>query len=832
MKILFIILIFILLWQGVPYLDTWLINQGNKASHSQEKMGMAQKRTVYILKHQHWLTFPLLPKQQIIKVLSNATIPHTHSLNSELEWRYVLQYQILDKENHVLLERNYHHHTKVTVYQDSHSEDKVRAVFYIEPNQQPTDGRNILINLNDTPNATSLRLRLHSADPEIIDVAVRVFWRQTWDEFKLDYLWLRLNDREKRDLARGNLYEHDLLTLPEKRNLLRDRWAVIGPLGVANREYFSKEIYIHKEVEGEIIRLPVERYGILVDAKHWMTLPLLEQGGRIHLHFSEALPLPEQNPTQLPVTITIKWYGRRSQERRTHTFIWDGGEKGFESEFTGGLLEISASQPVMMRVFLKKSQLQVQEITPPPVHSSTVLVQKQMPAEFKINHIHRQATPVRISIRRLLERRMENGKSGVVPCSVTYTLLETKGHVKKTGTLPLIQFHSFYDRTTKQWWEQFEVTDTDSYYLAIPANITTLRLTSPCPALLAVYNRLSSMLRTTRIPDDYYYTPDKSEQQPTWFRLRPKNYELLSQQNRTPLIMIQRRPPREEENLEILAGRYSWEDYRPVGQYRARYLLTPRNSHLPIREQALGAFYQEIPQNRTVTLQFVNPRKTIQPNLIYQRAQPKPLKIRILLDKRLHYEGYLTGKRGELRLPKLTAKTHTLHLNVGEKGQFFLNYAKPKAEQAIYIKRLAHRFDSNGLQFIYEKQSQDKELISARVYMPQGTQQRLQVHVKLNAVANSKIEGTHTGWTFPQRQYDLRPAGEGRVVVLNTRDEFVDVGQFFVIPLQNDLPIGQYQISLKPQQSLGVYLTLSKIKAGLEEQRKFFSETEPYEMLF
>ncbi|MEK8021159.1 MAG: hypothetical protein VSS75_030170 [Candidatus Parabeggiatoa sp.] len=826
MKTLLIISISLFVWQGWPHLDAWLISQGNKAIHSQEKMATAQKRTVYKLDRQAWTVFPILPKQNVLRVLSNATIPHTHSLNSELEWQYVLHYQILDKTGQLLSEQTYHQRTKVTVYQDRHAENRVRAVFYIDPNQQPTDGRNMLINLSDTPNAALVRLRLQSADPDIIDVGIRVYWQQTWDEFKLDYLWLRLSDREKRDLTRGSLYEHDLLTQQEKRNLLRERWAVIGPLGVSGREYYPREIYIHKEMEGDIVRLPVESYGILVNGLHWVTVPLLEQGGQIHLHFSEALPLPGQPATQLPVKITVKWYGRQSKERSTHTFVWDGSENGFESEFAGGLLEISADQAVMMRVFLKKAK--VQEITPPPVHLSTTLIQKDMPAEFKINHVQRQSIPVRINLRRLLER---NALTEPSPCRVTYTLLNAKGGTQKTGTMPLTQARSFYDRSTKQWWEQFEVSDADSYYILIPPKSVTLRLTSPCMALVAVYNRPTGLLRTTRIPEDYYYTPDKSERLPAWFRLRPQNYAVLSEQNRTPLLRIQRRPPSDEADIEIMAGRYTWEDYRPEGQYRSRYLLTLRDSELPIRDQALGAFYQEIPKNSPLILQFVNTRRTIQPNLIYFRQTRKPVKIRILLDNRLHYEGYLTGYRGELKLPKFTATTHRLHLKVIGPGQFLINHAKPKEGQAIYIKRLAHRFDAKGLQFTYEKRSQDKELVSARVYLPKETQERLQVQVTLGAEA--KIKATHnTGWTFPQRQYDLRAAGEGEIVVLNKRNEFVDVGQFFVIPLQDDLPAGEYQITLKPQKTLGAYLTLSKITAGLEEQRQFFSETQPYELLF
>ena len=790
-------------------------------------------------------------------MLSNATIPRAISLNRELQWLYALQYQVLDNNGNLLKEQIYHHRTAVTVYQESHTEEQVRTVFYIDPNKQPTDGRNIRINLNDVSEAATLRLRLHSADPDILDVAIRVYQRQTTDEYKLDYLWHRLNDTQKQALARGNIYQHDLLHEQERRNLLRENYVVTGPLGIAGKKYKPRDIYIHKDIEGEIIRSPVQSYGLFVDALYWITIPLVEQGGRIRLQFNEALPLPGQNPIKLPATVKIKWYGRKSKEREEYTFIWNKDHNVFVHDFAGGLLEIKTieeigamqaaddsatddmpkakvtEQPTTMRVFTKNDDnVQTpQEITPALVHLSTTLVQKDMPVEFAISHIRGQATPVRVNLRRLLEggakreERKEEKK-----CDLTYILLDAKERSKKTGTMPLTQPRSFYDRTKGQWWGQFEVSDTDSYYLSIPSKITTLRLTSLCAVLAVVYNRPPDMLRKTRIPEDYYYNPDKSQRQPAWFKLRPKNYEILSQQNRTPLIMIQRRPPRDEENVEILAGHYTWEDYRPLGKYRSRYLLTLRDSQLPIRDKALSAFYQPIPKNRAVILQFVNPRRTIQPNLIYRRTHRKPAKIRIFADNKLHYDGYLTGNWGELKLPKLTAKTHTLRLQVRGKNQFFINHAKPKNGQPIYIKRLVHRFNSKGLRFEYEKRSQDKELISARVYLPKGVQKRLQVQIKLSAVP--KMTNAYSGWTFLKRHYDLRPADEGQIMVLNTRRDFVDAGRFFVIPLQNDLLPGQYQIELIPQQSLGAYLTLSKITAGLEEQRQFFQETQPYEMFF
>jgi hypothetical protein len=852
--LLLFIFMTLLLWQSWPQIDAWLLSQGNKAIHSQEKLRTAHKRTVYVLDRQRWTEFVLLPKQPVVRVLSNATIPLAQSLNHEQQWQYALQYQILDKDGHVLAEHDYHHRTRVTVYQQRYADNRLRPVFYIDPNKQPSDGRNMLINLSDTPNAARLRLRLHSADTDVIDVAIRVFWRQTWDEYKLDYLWHRLNDKQKRSLARGSLYEVEFLQPQEKRNLLRERWAVIGPVGVAGQEYQPRDIYVHEDIEGEIIRLPVESYGVFVDAYHWITLPLLEQGGRIHLRVSDALPLPGQTPTEPPVAVSIKWYGRSSTERRDQTFIWDGTENGFEQEFAGGLLEISASQPVMMRVFLRKTEASP-EITPPPVHSSATLIQKEMSVDFQINSLHHQATPVRVTVRRLFESQLASQKANrsvqqplnatsvlpfpISPCSlsddsetVTYTLLDANEKPKKTGMIPLTQQpRSFYDRMTKQWWGVFDVSEADSYYLSVPPEITTLRLTSSCATLVTVYNRPADLVRTVRIPEDYYNTLDNNERQPNWFRLRPKNMETLAEQQRFLLIRIQRRPPRDnDEKMDsLLAGRYTWEDYRPIGQYRSRYLLVPRDSELPIRDQALGAFYQQVPPNRPVTLQFINARRTIQPNLIYQRSEKsQPVKITVWLDNQLHYQGYLIGKRGDIKLPKLRATQHRLILRVAETGQFFMNHAKPKDGQPIYIKRLAHRFDSTGLRFMYQKRSQDKELISARVYSPKETQERLQIQVQLNATTAKKTANLHSGWTFSQRWYDLRPAGEGQVMVLNTRDDLVDIGQYFIIPLQDDLPPGQYQIELTPQHTSATYLTLSKITLGLEEQRQFFQETQPY----
>jgi len=672
-KTLFIVLISILIWQSWSYLDDWLIKPGNKVIHLQDKWSETIKRVVYVLERRHWTGFPILPKQKLIKVLSNATVPYALnfnnlklgnatvpdilSFNSDKQWKYALQYQILDKDGHLLAEQFYHHRTQVTVYQEKNTQKKQRTIFYIEPNHQPTDGRNMLINLSEFPQAARLRFRIHSAAPSVIDVAIRVYWQRTTEEYKLGYLWHRLSEKQKQALARGSIYEHQLLRDKEKHNLLRKRWTPIGLLGIAGQGYMPRDFYIHRKLEGETVHPPIQKYGVFVDALHWLTLPVL--GKRVHLHFSKALPLPEQKTTIPPVTIKIKWYGHRTKQLSEHTFIWDGSEKGFEQNFAEGLLEISASQPVVMRVFLKQLDSQT-EVTPSPVHSSATLEYKDKPVSYEINHHQQQATPIRVNLRRLLTVKKLSDENQIAlkedkgnqvlpfefenistetPCSVTYTLIDAMSKTKKTDTLPLTEPRSFYDRTKKPLWGQFEVSDKNHYYFLIPSDIVTLCLSSPYAVLLAVYNRTAGLWRKVTVPDDYYERLDRNKRQPAWFKLRPKNYEVLLQQKSILPVMIQRHPPHNEEDLEILAGRYSWEDYKPVNQYLSRYILTPKDSKLPIRDQALGVYYQEIPLNRLVKLPFVNPRRTIRPNLIYLRSSKRPVPIRIMLDNRLYYKG-------------------------------------------------------------------------------------------------------------------------------------------------------------------------------------------------
>jgi len=238
---LFTVFISLCLWQT----DAWLmVHADNSSSSSQEQFDKTKKRVVYVLDQEHWTEFPILSKHQLLKVVSNASIPRANTLNLEDNWQYALNYQILDQNGNLLVERCYHHRTKARILEEHAINGS--AIFYFDPNRQPTDGRDMYVNLNDMPQATLLRLRLQSAAPLVKDVAIRVYWREINEEYKLDYLWYRLSNKQRQILARASIYDFDLLHEQEIRNLLRERWVPVGPLGVAGSEYNPRDFYIRK----------------------------------------------------------------------------------------------------------------------------------------------------------------------------------------------------------------------------------------------------------------------------------------------------------------------------------------------------------------------------------------------------------------------------------------------------------------------------------------------------------------------------------------------------------------------------------------------------------
>jgi hypothetical protein len=674
----------------------------------------------------------------------------------------------------------------------------------------------MLLDLSGMENAARVRIRLAIKDPALTDVVIRCSSRDDIPAHKLAHFWQRLNEQQKETLAKGSVYEHELLTAEEKYNLLRHLWKSLGPEGIENSDYQRRELYVVEEYEGEVVDESVLPAGLFLDEDHRGIIPIPEGGGKIRLEL-----LAPNSAGQAPWPLQVRWYsqgfaaGRSSQE-----ILWEGNSPRFEQFFAEGVLEVRGQHEAVIRAVLLQNGT-AQDITPSPSYMRAYRVQGKTPLEFDVTHIGNDPTPFRVDLRCVLSLQDE-----AVPnnqCAVYYELLDAQNQVVQANTLTAASQLSLYDGLA-DGRSTMRVSDPTVYYFALHPHIRCIRFTAATPVLVTAYTRPPDLVREIRVPEDAHLTGHNEEQQPAWFPLRPKDYESVHRANRSVSLIVQHRPPEDEPS--VLAGPYQWEDYHPEGPWLARYVFVPWESGAPIREELFDVLYYRIPVGHEVTLHVraLTGESHARPKLIFVRKASIPSPVRLLVDGRVVYQKPITGAAGELELPALPVGPHRLRVVLSGPVQVFVNHVErtvPATE--AFLKRLVNRFDHTELTFVYHKATAGDETLSARLYVPHGVTQRSHMRVRISTPPGVS-PGPTSQRTFFDRRYDIRPSQGTVLPVLHTPSENVDQGPPFFIPLRSDLPPGQYRIRIRLEQGPGGYLVLAKITPGVFEKRTLVQE--------
>ncbi len=820
--LLLVLLIGILAWcvhTIRPYLTlAWLAPRVSRL----DKLHAARKRLVYILHNHDWTVFSLPSGAKRFKVITNANLPSPLPLYPEQAWRYAVEYQVVDAKGQRLQQHTYHHRTRVTRYTHPDRRDVTTVAFYLQDTVRPADARTMVVNLALTGSAVRLRLRLAAKDPGVQGVVIRVAALELTAERKLGYLWRRLPPSHKRNLVKGLVYPAEFLRESEKRYLLRHKWRALGPQGIQGRDYHPRTLYVAHDVEGEVVTMPTLPAGRFVDPDHHGIIPIPPDGVDLRLEFL-ALPAPYTPPGR--EGIRLLWYGDSPTARATYTVAWNDQGTHVERFFPAGLLEIRVPHGAVVVRALRRAGAQRTDITPEPRYIRTYRVQPNLAVVFDVNHMDGMSTPLRLDVRHLMA--MPGQASAPPPHTLTYELLTAQGNVGKSGNVTVSAPVSRYDRVLGQAPET-RISDPTSFYFSLPSHIARIRFSLPqagpgAPLLLAAFNRPPDLVREIRVPDDYGHAKRDDEPQRAWFPIRPRDAQQLMRQRHSLLLALQPRPP--ETRPDLLSGHYKWEEYHPQGPWRARHLLLPRNPEQPIREDAFAVTYQPLSAGSDTRLTFRTPHglRSVQPQLIFMRRQSEPLTFRLFVDDALHYRGSIAGKRGEVRLPPITIGPHRLRLMSPAGDIWLINHAAPGSH--AYLKRLAHRFDTSGLRFTYERQAAVAETLSVRVYPRYGRKQPLHIRVTIDAPPPAALAPAST-WTFTERRFVVHPALGQPASVLNTVAEVVDPGQSFFLPLGSDVPPGRYRIQFHLEKGPSGYLTLAKLTPGAFEHRTVLRDKE------
>ncbi len=561
-----------------------------------EMVPQASIAATYLAERDRWLSFPVPAGADRVRIVSNANLfnlakaREARTADPRRRWRYALDIEITDDEGAVLLGRRHHHRTDLAELRLP-DERIVTPAFYLDETLSPVTGVVVMLNLGGLPQATRLRIRLADGDPDIADVAVRAYFPEPAGERQLDYLWQRLSERQKSSLAKGSVYAHELLTDAERRNLLHNQWQPVGPRGARGVDFRGRDLYVLRDVEGEPVDDPVSPAGLVAAPGRPVMLPLPEGGGTVEF---EAIPLAADGDAAeepAPPRLAGRWHAGDSLLKEDVAIPLVAAAAGSaplrgERRFGGGLAELEANRPLALRAFMDIAGTRT-EITPDRLFQRLFIADTAQVASFAIAHADGAATPIRVEARYL----QSAANPGPSP-ALHYAFSAADGSVLREGDAPLIADASRYDEPLGALPGSM-VSEPTELLFSVPPQATGLHLraaaggASRSPVLVGVSTRPAQLPRHIRAPEDRYDFAAKGLRVPAWFPILPQDYERLIAGNRSRLVAVQPRPPRERP--ELLTGNFIHDDFRPGGRWLARQLLTPREAGSPVREEALPA---------------------------------------------------------------------------------------------------------------------------------------------------------------------------------------------------------------------------------------------------
>ncbi len=758
----------------------------------------------YVVPKDKWLEFPVNAYDDLVRVISNVNVSPRFMGFPETTWEYALRYQIVDTQGKIIEDKRYHHRARLALFEDKQQRIHT-STFYLDQDQVPTSGRILLLNLTGMGNVAKIRLKVEYSDPSIGSIVARLYQRESLTQEALRSEWRRLSERQQQNLARASVYGPELLRDFETQNLLRRRWRPQGPLGVQDKDYQRRRLYVLEEPQGE----PVDEYivpsGLYVSEHVTGVIGIPAPGGRVTLEASNASDISSHGRH-----VFVEWFGRSGRERRSLSFPVDGDSLSVDLQ--KGVLQIRSYSPVVIRAYLYTGD-ESQEITPAPNTLRVYTVGDRLPLEFSISHVRKQPTPFRLDLRLPLIEHIN-------PVDVTYSMLDQAGEVIESGTLTAQANSSEYD-----WLRDYQppsnISEAARYYFNLDARVHRIRLTAPSPVLVAAYTRPDDLIHRTRVPSDYRIGESDDDRQPTWFVIRPVQHDQLRKSFRSFLLSVQPRPP--EVDPEVVAGRYKWESYRPEGIWHGRYLLSPVEELTNVREQARSTTFRELNPGREVELNISgrpNDRR-VTPTLLYIREHDIPQSISLRIDGRIVYEGAITGYRGIIKLPAVTSGVHNVSINASDDTQWMISHAG--AGYQGYQLRLSQQVGDKPLHFFYEKVDIAPEVLSVQI-QSNDHDQALPTKMRIKIAGERRVGGPFQSWTLTDREFEITPDPSDSVVVFGTKDELLNKTATLFVPIGDDFPLGRYRIELELMKGPASYVTLYRIIPGEYSEHQFFTE--------
>ncbi len=773
----------------------------------------ANRESTTLLNTDDWVEFQIVPNANNLRLLTNAALKSTDAPDHDLSnprtgWRYSVEYELLDSQRNLITRSDYHFRSQIRQLLDVETGESIYPLFFGKSSLVSSQTRVMQISLNQkNKTASILRVKLKSRDEQIKEVVARVVARIQRDDYNDRTTWNRLSKPSRERICKYCVYDHDLLTVNERNNLMRWQWTRCPTHG----EFEQRFLFFIGELNDLEIREQQIPAGMLLEPDWLSTLPIPNGEGSIRLEF-ERIDLDQSEG----LVTTLRYFGRGMENRQS--LVHRTGEQNSELKFhvDAGLVEFETNQRVVVRAYwtpdvgteipqlLRDGKMETGnesefKITPDSKYVRTFLADKT-PLVFPISHDRDKPTPFRVSLRYPMVKFFENGavnisnEENLSKLSANWEFLNEHGEMIKTGALKINPIVSKYDRLSVGGKSQL-TSEPANYFFSVPPEVASIRFSSQHRILVAGYVRPAELKTVTRIPEDYSAFCRKGATNRSWYGTRPIGYQALIRDNRSFFVKSNARPPK--TNDYFAEGNYEWFRFQPKGNWIARQMLIPRNSDMEIREQSVNSVYFE------VTEQAVHPYKTPADRPLELRAKvlvvadSAPGLVVIRQNEKVVFQKRILSSRAEIDLDEIDIhRDGTIQISAEQPARFFVRGMHfDSAPQ--FLRRTAQRLDDGKLEFEYEKHSQDEEILTMCIYRRRTERERCNVRVNIQPTnPQMQNDGPTESWTIRNRVYDLQAVTENPTVLIGINDK-TDMGHRCYLRLGSELPPGKYTINVE-----------------------------------
>ncbi len=787
----------------------------------------ASIKLAYILSDDKWLEYALQPGDELVRVMSNAIMQLEYQLKEEDRILYSIRYEVIDEDGNIIRSNKFYHRSGQKKYQDESSGQKYVSTSVYPHDENPVDSRIHLINMRGLVNAQKIRFKIGDSSSIAKKIVVRTYQRKKISGRKLDYAWQRISVKHRKNLAKVSVYDESIINEQEQRELLKNQWAPLGPLGIEGEDYSVQKLYVVREVENNVVlNVPaVPSTGQVIYPGRYGVITLPEDYENIKLSWSL---FDSTLVTKTTDKVTVEWWGHPAT--RYKKWQSDINDSSLVFDAGSGILRISSQQPIVIRAWstlrIAKGDEITHEITPDPAYIRLYSADT-IDLVYKINHIRGYKTPYRFDLRSIDNEPVKN---------ITYRILNENDQLIRSGQLHIPFKLTAYDAIVAE--PQRWITEPFHAYFNFSHNVSKIIFSAPTGVWLSAYSRPKKLPYKQVHPKNTQLNKmviQNAHPQPVWFGVRPDNWKHNMRNGRSQLITVQRRAPQVDKQIQ--SGQYRWDQFFPSGSWKGRYILEQSEENSPFRIESRTSRYVNIHKAINTRLMFIGKDGSnfLRPSLIYSQSKASEVIIRVWVDDKLSYQQKLFAKNGEIRLPGIVTGEHILRVDyesLTDDVDFYINSVQVvelNEKPRIMHKRVVSELTENILRFEVLKEKPE-ELLALRFYSQLSMTDELQIKVKINGL-DSRILGPFEDWTLMYRMYELHslPAkfNEAELPLMLDEKYQVSNNRLFFIPLGTDMPSHKkYRIDVELLKGRQVFVALTRSIPGLYPSRKIYPDVE------